>query len=282
MGQPVPPRRLDMGADPLSVPTARMPRVRPAALKVPEIVIYFWIAKLLTTALGESTSDYLVFQPQIHNPYIAVGIGFVGLAIAITLQLVARRYIAWIYWLAALMVAVVGTMAADVVHIVIGIPYQNSTLFFCVALAVVFGAWYMVERTLSIHSISTPRRELFYWAAVMTTFALGTAAGDMTAFTLNLGYFNSILLFAALIALVAAAYWLLRLNAIVAFWAAYILTRPLGASIADWLGKPRASTGLGWGDGVVSALLFALVAVVVGYLTVSRIDVPGDVARAGR
>ncbi|HEX9036145.1 MAG TPA: hypothetical protein VF808_04060 [Ktedonobacterales bacterium] len=243
------------------------------ALKVPEIIALFWVAKLLTTALGESTSDYLVFQPQINNPYVAVAIGFVGLAIAITAQLVVRRYIAGVYWLAALMVAVVGTMAADVLHIVLHVSYLNSTIFFSATLAVVFGAWYAVERTLSIHSISTLRREVFYWAAVMTTFALGTAAGDMTAWTLKLGYFDSILLFAALIGLVAAAYWLLRLNEIAAFWAAYILTRPLGASIADWLGKPRAATGLGWGDGTVSALLFGLVVIVVGYLTFTHKDV---------
>lgn len=254
---------------------------RVAALKVPEIIALFWVAKLLTTALGESTSDYLVFQPQINNPYIAVGIGFVGLVVAIALQLFARRYIAWVYWLAALMVAVVGTMAADVLHIVLHVSYLRSTLFFSGTLVVVFGAWYAVERTLSIHSISTLRRELFYWSAVMTTFALGTAAGDMTAFTLKLGYFDSILLFAALIGVVALAYWLLRLNAIVAFWAAYILTRPLGASIADWLGKPRASSGLGWGDGTVSALLFALVVIVVGYLLVTRKDVQQEAPQGG-
>jgi uncharacterized membrane-anchored protein len=294
MGSSTPqPRQFEGVADPLLTPTLRLPRVRPiappggapraptpappltarAALKVPQVIALFWVAKLLTTALGESTSDYLVFQPQINNPYIAVGIGFVGLAIAIALQLAARRYIAWVYWLAALMVAVVGTMAADVLHIVLHVSYLDSTIFFSATLAVVFGVWYAVERTLSIHSISTLRRELFYWAAVMATFALGTAAGDMTAFTLKLGFFDSILLFAALIGLVALAYWLLGLNEIVAFWAAYILTRPLGASIADWLGKPRAATGLGWGDGLVSALLLLLVVIVVGYLTVTRADV---------
>lgn len=290
MGSPTPqPRQFEGAADPLLTPTLRLPRVRPtapvaptpappplatrAALKVPQVIALFWVAKLLTTALGESTSDYLVFQPQINNPYIAVGIGFVGLAIAIGLQLAARRYIAWVYWLAALMVAIVGTMAADVLHIVLHVSYLDSTIFFSATLAAVFGVWYAIERTLSIHSISTLRRELFYWAAVMATFALGTAAGDMTAFTLKLGFFDSILLFAALIGLVALAYWLLGLNEIVAFWAAYILTRPLGASIADWLGKPRAATGLGWGDGLVSALLLLLVVIVVGYLTVTRADV---------
>jgi uncharacterized membrane-anchored protein len=291
MGRPLPPNRQhDQDDDALLTPTVvRMPRAprppiapsapytspaaRAAALKVPEIIALFWIAKLLTTALGESTSDYLVFQPQLNNPYIAVGIGAAGLAIALTLQLVARRYIAWVYWLAALMVAVVGTMAADVLHIVLKVSYLDSTIFFSATLVAVFGVWYAVERTLSIHSIRSLRRELFYWAAVMTTFALGTAAGDMTAWTLKLGYFESALLFAALITLPALGYWLLGLNEIAAFWAAYILTRPLGASIADWLGKPRSASGLGWGDGAVSALLFALVVIVVGYLTITRKDV---------
>ena len=140
--------------------------------KVPEITVYFWIIKLLTTALGESTSDYLVHQ---LNPIIAVALAGIGLLVALVLQLAVRRYVAWIYWLAVVMVAVFGTMAADVLHIGLGIPYLVSTAFFAVALAVIFGVWYASEKTLSIHSIYTRRRELFYWATVITTFALGTA-----------------------------------------------------------------------------------------------------------
>lgn len=256
--------------DPMQVPTVVMPRVRAAALKVPEIVVYFWIAKLLTTALGESTSDFLVYQ---INPYIAVVLGALGLIAALALQFWVKRYIAWVYWLAALMVAVFGTMAADVVHIVLHVPYQYSVIFFAVALAVIFVLWYVVERSLSIHSVNTFRREVFYWAAVMATFALGTAAGDMTAYTLNLGFFNSIVLYAILFTLPAIGYWLLGLNEIAMFWAAYIITRPLGASVADWLGKPAYATGLGWGDGKVSAILFAGVVIVVGYLAISKRDV---------
>jgi uncharacterized membrane-anchored protein len=243
---------------------------RAATLKVPEIIALFWVAKLLTTALGESTSDFLVYQ---INPYIAVGLGGLGLAVALVLQLSVRRYIAWVYWLAVLMVAIFGTMAADVLHIVLKVPYLDSTIFFAGALVVIFGGWYLVERTLSIHSISTLRRELFYWAAVMVTFALGTAAGDMTAWTLRLGFLASAILFAVLIALPAIGYFLLGLNEIAAFWFAYILTRPLGASIADWLGKPVSASGLGWGDATVSAILFALVAIVVAYLAITRKDV---------
>jgi uncharacterized membrane-anchored protein len=237
--------------------------------KVPEVTVYFWIIKLLTTALGESTSDYLVFQ---IDPRIAVVIGGIGLAIALILQLTVRRYIAWIYWLAVIMVAVFGTMAADVVHIVLHVPYLISTVCFSVALAVVFVVWYASEKTLSIHSIYTRRRELFYWATVMTTFALGTATGDMTASTLHLGYFASGVLFAVLIAVPALGFWLFGLNEILAFWFAYILTRPLGASFADWTGKAHSASGLALGDGPVSLVLVILIIGFVGYLTVTRKD----------
>jgi uncharacterized membrane-anchored protein len=247
-----------------------------AASKVPEVItIYFWIAKLLSTALGESTSDYLVFH---IDPYVAVILGGIGLVIALVLQLMVRRYIAWIYWLAVIMVAIAGTMAADVLHVKIGVPYVDSTVFFAGCLAVIFVAWYVVERTLSIHSITTLRRELFYWATVMTTFALGTAAGDMTASTLRLGYFSSGLLFIALFALPALGYRLLGLNAIVAFWFAYIVTRPLGASFADWFGKPILG-GLNLGDGPVSFVLTVLILIVVGYLAISRKDIASAASR---
>src|SRR5664280_1067715 len=169
-------------------------RITPVMRKVPEITLLFWVIKVLTTALGEATSDFLVFE---IDPVIAVILGAIGLAVAMALQLLVRRYVPWIYWLAVAMVAVFGTMGADVVHIGLGIPYAVSTVFFAIALAVVFAAWYACEKTLSIHSVYTPRRELFYWATVMTTFALGTAAGDMTASTMGLGYFASGALFGA-------------------------------------------------------------------------------------
>ena len=240
--------------------------------KVPEVTIYFWIIKLLTTAMGESTSDYLVYH---INPYIAVALGGIGLLASLVLQLLVRRYVAWIYWLAVVMVAIFGTMAADVTHVVLGIPYLVSTVLFSVALAVIFVVWYGSEKTLSIHSINTPRRELFYWATVMATFALGTAAGDMTAATLDLGYISSGVLFAVLFAVPALAYWLFGLNEIVAFWFAYIMTRPLGASFADWFGKPYLG-GLGLGDAKVSLVLTILIIGFVGYLTVTRKDMKGE------
>lgn len=241
--------------------------------KVPEVTVYFWIIKVLTTALGESTSDYLVYH---IDPYLAVALGGIGLVVALALQLAVRRYIAPIYWFAVIMVAIFGTMAADVVHIVLGISYLVSTIFFAVALALIFLVWYASEKTLSIHSISTFRREMFYWATVMATFALGTAAGDMTAATFGLGYLLSGVLFLALFALPALAYGLAGLNGILAFWLAYIVTRPLGASFADWMGKLPGEGGLGLGDGLVSLVVAMVIIGFVGYLTITRRDVKGE------
>ncbi len=286
MSESFQPGRFDTESDALNTVTVKRPAVRgaqtaterrpavrnlqAAALKVPEITILFWIIKLLTTAVGESTSDYLVYQ--LPSPYIAVALGGVGFVAALLLQLIVRRYIPWVYWLAVIMVAVFGTMTADVVHIVLGVPYLDSSVFFAVALAIIFTLWYLSEKTLSIHSISTLRRELFYWATIMATFALGTATGDLTANTLGLGYFASGVLFAALFALPGLAYRLFRLNAIAAFWFAYILTRPLGASFADWFGKPPSVTGLGWGDGPVTFVLALLIVSGIAYLPISRSD----------
>src|SRR5258708_13104588 len=240
--------------------------------KVAEVTIYFWIIKLLSTAMGESTSDYLVYH---INPYIAVALGSIGLIASLVLQLLVRRYVAWIYWLAVVMVAIFGTMAADVLHVVLGIPYLVSTVFFAVALAVIFVVWYASEKTLSFHSINTPRREMFYWATVIATFALGTAVGDLTAATLGLGYFSSGVLFAVLFAVPALAYRLFGLNEVVAFWFAYIMTRPLGASFADWFGKPILG-GLGLGGSQVALVLTILIIGFVGYLTVTRKDMKGE------
>ena len=231
--------------------------------KVPEVTALFWVVKILTTGMGETTSDFLA---HLLNPMVAVALGGVGLAYALLLQFRARQYEAWTYWFAVVMVSVFGTMAADVLHVGLGVPYVVSTVFFATTLAVIFTVWYASEKTLSIHSIYTARRELFYWATVLTTFALGTAVGDMTATTMHLGYFSSGILFAILIALPALAYWLLGLNEIAAFWCAYILTRPLGASFADWMGVSHARSGLGWGTGSVSLVLLGIIVCLVGYL----------------
>ncbi|HEX6480670.1 MAG TPA: hypothetical protein VF043_17665 [Ktedonobacteraceae bacterium] len=272
MSKPIPQHPLNTDSRVRSGAAQPMHYALQAMKKVPEITVYFWIIKLLSTAMGESTTDYLVYQ---INPYVAVALGCIGLVVALALQLSVRRYVPWIYWLAVVMVAVFGTMAADVAHVVLGIPYLVSTACFAAALAIIFVAWYAVEKTLSIHTIYSGRRELFYWATVMATFALGTAAGDMTASTLRLGYFPSFVLFAVLFALPALAYWLFRLNEIFAFWFAYVVTRPLGASFADWLGKPYLG-GLGLNDGKVAVVLTILIIGFVGYLTITRKDMKGE------
>jgi uncharacterized membrane-anchored protein len=235
--------------------------------KVPEITIVFWLLKLLSTAMGEATSDFLVLK---INPYLAVFIGGICLAVALFIQFSVHRYIAWVYWLTVSMVAVFGTMAADGLHVQLGVPYILSTLFFGVILLIVFVWWQKSEKSLSIHSIKTKRREIFYWATVMSTFALGTAVGDMTATTFGLGYFSSAILFALILALIALAYWIFDLNEIFAFWLAYILTRPLGASLSDWFSKSHIIGGLGLGDGHVSLLLSSAIILIVIFITIKR------------
>lgn len=241
-----------------------------ARLRVPEITAFFWIVKALSTAMGESTSDYLVGA---LSPVAAVLLGFVAFAIAMILQLSRRRYIAGVYWFAVVMVGVFGTMIADVIHVGFGVPYAISAPFFALVLAAVFLTWHRVEGTLSIHSISTFRRELFYWMAVIGTFALGTALGDLTATTFRLGYLGSAIAFAVVILVPVFGFRFGRWNAIFCFWFAYVMTRPLGASVADWLGKPRVVGGLGIGSGWVALALTIVIAAVVSYLAVTRRDV---------
>ena len=240
------------------------------ALRVPEITAIFWVIKALSTAMGESTSDYSVHAMA---PQLAVVLGFIGFLIAMAVQFSRQRYVAWAYWLAVVGVGVFGTMAADVLHVGFGVPYIASSLLYAVVLAAVFYSWQRTEKTLSIHSIDTDRREAFYWAAVVATFAMGTAVGDLTATTFHLGYFVSGVLFAAVIAVPAVGYFRFGWNPVLSFWIAYVATRPLGASFADWMGKPRSVGGLGWGDGTVAlALTFAIVCLV-AYLTITRRDV---------
>ncbi len=247
--------------------------LRVTAKKVPAITAYFWVVKLLTTAMGEATSDYTVHK---IDPVVAVSLGGVAFVVALGLQLVVRRYIAWVYWLAVVMVAVFGTMCADVLHVRFGVSYGASAAMFATVLVVVFLVWYRVEGTLSIHSITTLRRELFYWAAVLSTFALGTAAGDLTAYTFHLGFFSAGLLFTGVIAVPALAYAAGALNEVAAFWAAYVVTRPLGASFADWMGVPTSLGGLDWGRGTVSVALSALIVAFVVLLSVSKVDVTDE------
>jgi uncharacterized membrane-anchored protein len=251
----------------------RSPALSRGVLRVPEITVYFWVIKGLSTAMGEATSDYLVHAMQ---PVIAVALGFVGLVVALALQFSVRHYLAWTYWFAVLMVGVFGTMAADVLHVGFGVPYIDSSILYALVLGAVFVTWQRTEKTLSIHSIDTPRREAFYWAAVVATFAMGTAVGDLTAVTFHLGYFFSFVLFAGLITIPAIGYRWFGWNPILSFWVAYVITRPLGASFADWVGKPARAGGLGWGDGRVSLVLTAVIACLVAYLAVTRRDVQRD------
>ncbi|HWF72057.1 MAG TPA: hypothetical protein VG186_01860 [Solirubrobacteraceae bacterium] len=250
---------------------------RHGALRVPEVTVYFWVIKLLSTAMGESTSDYSVHA---IDPVIAVILGFIGFVVALALQFAVRRYIAWTYWLCVCGVGVFGTMAADVLHVRFGVPYIASTALYGVILAAVFIAWDRIEHTLSFHTIDTPRREMFYWAAVVATFAMGTALGDLAAYTAGLGYFPSALVFAAVISIPAIGYWKFGWNPILAFWFAYVATRPLGASLADWMGKPASATGLGLGEGRVALVLALLIFSFVAYLAITRRDVQH--AGAGR
>ncbi|WP_231955987.1 COG4705 family protein [Aneurinibacillus soli] len=224
----------------------------------------------MTTGMGEVFSDYLVNH---MNPIIAVALGGIGLVASLVLQFSVRRYVAWIYWLVVVMVSIFGTMAADVVHVILGVPYLVSTAFFAVALTLIFVIWYRTEKTLSIHSIYTRLREAFYWCTVLGTFALGTAAGDMTAATLHLGYLLSGVLFAVLLAIPVLGYRFFGLNEIFAFWFAYIMTRPVGASFSDWISVPHSRGGLGLGEGPVSLCLTIMILLFVGYLEMTRRDV---------
>jgi uncharacterized membrane-anchored protein len=244
--------------------------MRVRASKVPAVIALFWLIKVLTTGMGETTSDYLVHR---LGPALAIAVGGCAIGVGLWRQYVATRYEAWTYWLAVVMVAVFGTMVADVLHVGLGIPYVVSSCLFALVLVVTFALWYRSERTLSIHSIRTRTRERFYWATVLATFALGTAVGDMTAKTLNLGYFSSGLLFLAVMAIPAIGYVRFGLNPIVGFWFAYVVTRPLGASFADWVAVPPSHGGLGLGYGPVSLVLAAVIAVLVGYLARSQRDV---------
>ncbi len=238
--------------------------------KVPKITIYFWILKLLSTAMGEATSDFFVHH---INPFIAVIVSGIVLGISIYIQLKSKRYIAWVYWFAVVMVSVFGTMAADAVHIVLQIPYAASTIFYGIMLIITFTVWYVSEKTLSIHSIHTIRREIFYWATVFFTFALGTATGDMTAVTFGWGYLLSGIIFTILFFTPGIATLKFKLNPILAFWISYTLTRPLGASFADYFGVSHNFGGLGFGRATVAITLTIFIIILVIYVSKTKKDV---------
>jgi uncharacterized membrane-anchored protein len=239
--------------------------------KVPEITLYFWIIKILCTTVGETAADFI-------NENLGLGLTtttyIVGALLIVTLvfQFRAKKYIPGLYWLAVVLISVVGTLFSDNLVDNLGVALQTTTVAFGTILILVFASWYASERTLSIHTIVTTRREAFYWLTILFTFALGTSAGDLAAEKLSLGYLNSALIFGGLIALVTLAHFRLALNAILAFWLAYILTRPLGASIGDYLAQPTGEGGLGLGTTVTSLIFLTTILSLVVYLTRSKRD----------
>ena len=251
---------------------------RPLARKVAEPTVLFWVIKVLTTGMGETTSDFFVHG---YNPYLVVVLGAAALGLSLAWQIGLPRYNVLVYWLTVSMVAVFGTMAAGILHIYLGVPYIYSATIYAVILAAVFTTWYGVERTLSVHSIQTRRRELFYWAAVLVSFAMGTAVGDMTAVSLHLGFLASGIAFTVVILVTPVARRLTGVNEIVAFWFAYILTRPLGASFADWLAVPATQGGLNLGKGAVSVGAWVLIAALVVVAQILRSSAPPATRHAG-
>ncbi|KAA0016365.1 hypothetical protein FOY51_26425 [Antrihabitans cavernicola] len=239
--------------------------------KVPEITLYFWVIKVLATTVGETAADFLNTR---------LGLGLTGtscvmaalLIVALVFQFRSGKYVPGLYWLVVVLISVVGTLITDTLVTKFGVPLQTTTIVFAAALAATFAAWYASEKTLSIHSIFSTRREGFYWMTILFTFALGTAAGDLVAERLKLGYPLSALLFAGCIAAVAVAHLGFRLNAVLAFWIAYILTRPLGASLGDLLSQPRGNGGLGVGTMWTSALFLVTILALVTYLTITGKD----------
>jgi uncharacterized membrane-anchored protein len=239
-------------------------------IKVPQITAMFWIIKILTTGMGEATSDALV---NAIGPGFAAPLVFIVFLLALRWQLKAERYQPWTYWFCVVMVAVFGTMAADGIHI-IGVPYIITSSMYAIILVLVFYFWRKKEGTLSIHSIYTNSREKFYWLTILATFALGTAIGDLTATTFNLGFFHSGLMFIGIILIPAILHFVFKVNEIFTFWFAYVITRPLGASFADYFGKPKNIGGLNLKDSHVSLVLSALIIILVGYLSYTHKDTP--------
>ena len=245
--------------------------VRQMGNKVPQITIFFWIIKILCTTVGETAADFLSVNLHMgltNTTYIMGGL----LVVALWFQFKARQYKAALYWMVVVLLSIVGTLITDNLVDNFHVSLITTTVAFSIALALTFIAWYVKERTLSVHFIDSTRREAFYWLAILFTFALGTAAGDLIAEQFGLGYLISLGLFAALIAVVAVAHFVFKLNAILAFWIAYVLTRPLGASMGDYLSQPHNAGGLGLGTVGTSALFLTAILVLVVYLAVTRRD----------
>ena len=237
--------------------------------RVPEITIYFWVIKILATTVGETAADYLSATLNLGlgiTSYIMGGL----LLIALFNQFRLKRYVPVSYWLVVVLTSIVGTLITDRLVDELGVSLVTTAVVFSLALSAVFVIWYLREKTLAMHSIHTASRELFYWAAILLTFALGTSAGDLLAETSGLGYAMSALVFGAFIAIIAAGYYYLRVNGVLAFWIAYILTRPLGASIGDLLSQPTDNGGLGWGTIGTSIVFLCVILSLVIYLSLKQ------------
>lgn len=272
-------------ANRLNDPGRDAPRATVAALarqmlnKVPEVTLFFWIIKILCTTVGETFADYLIANLHLgltRTTYLMGGL----LVAALVFQFRLRKYQAGAYWMAVVLLSIVGTLITDNLTDNFGVSLVTSTIGFSILLAATFAAWNAREKTLSVHAINTTRREAFYWSAILFTFALGTAAGDLVAERLHLGYLLSALIFSGLIAAITVAHWRYKLNGVLAFWLAYILTRPLGASIGDFLSQPRDAGGLNLGTVGTSALFLVTILGLVIYLVVTKKDVPDARAAA--
>ncbi len=240
--------------------------------KVPEITLYFWIIKILCTTVGETFSDFLGTTLNLGEAWTGLAMAVV-LGVALYFQFKAKKYVPGIYWLSIVLISVVGTLVSDNLTDNLGVSLVTTTIVFGIILAIVFIAWYMKEKTLSIHSIFTRRREMFYWLAILFTFALGTSVGDLLAEKLNLGYLLSLVIFAVAIGVIYMLYKLLKMNEVLAFWIAYILTRPLGASIGDYLSQARTDGGVGLGTTITSAIFLTAILATVVYLAITKKDV---------
>lgn len=237
--------------------------------KVPEVTILFWIIKIMATTVGETAADFLNVKLHFGLTGTSIVMG-VLLLISLFMQIRTRKYVPWIYWIAVVLISVFGTLVTDNLVDNFGVALETTTIIFGVALLATFAAWYAREKTLSIHTIYTTKRELFYWSAILFTFALGTAAGDLVAEGMHLGYAISALAFGAVIGIITIAHYFFKLNAVLAFWIAYVLTRPFGASCGDFLSQPVANGGLGLGTVGASAIFLVTILGLVSYLTISQ------------
>lgn len=243
----------------------------PVWSKVPQVTIYFWIIKIMATTVGETAADYLNVNLN-WGLTITTVFTSVFLVISLYYQMTSAKYVPALYWTAVVLISVVGTLITDNLVDNLGVPLEMTTICFSIALLLAFIAWYTSEKTLSIHSITSRTREAFYWLTILFTFALGTAAGDLVAESMNLGYLVSAVMFAAVIGAVTFAFYSLKLNAVAAFWVAYILTRPLGASLGDYLSQPQSEGGLGLGATGTSIVFLITILGLVFYLTKTKKD----------